>query len=117
MGSQGGVKIAARPWQKMRRTWVFRRKKDQKLLLVYEGFSEGLELPRDMKSGRLIPRRHPGNTGGTIRDRYGCRRLLRSLIGRERRPSGKTGGEAFKRIWYHFAVLNPAALSGPDGDL
>ena len=51
MGSQGGVKIAARPWQKMRRTWVFWRKKGQNLLLVYEGFSEGLELPRDMKSG------------------------------------------------------------------
>lgn len=117
MGSQGGVKIAARPWQKMRRTGVFWRKKGQNLLLVYEGFSEGLELPRDMKSGRLIPRRHPGNTGGTIRDRYGCRRLPAIPDGTRTAPFWDDGREPFKRIWYHLGVLNPAALSGPDGDL
>ena len=117
MGSQGGVKNAARPWQKMRRTWVFWRKKGQNLLLVYESFSESLELPRDMKSGRLSPRRRPGNAGGVIRARYRCRRQLRSRKGCERRPSGMTGGEAFKRICYHAGVLNSAALSGPDWDL
>ena len=117
MGSQGGVKIAARPWQKKRRTEVFWRKKGQNLLLVYKSFSEGFELLRDMKSGRLIPGRHPGNASGIIRDRYGCRRLLQSPMGRERRPSVMTGGEAFKRIRYHLGVLNPAAMSGPDGDL
>ncbi len=38
---------------------------------------------------RFTRRRYPGNAEGVIRDRYECRRLLRSRIGRKR-PSGKT---------------------------